>query len=336
MSKRTRAAEANTPSVTDTSPKKTEVPMAEPDASSAAIANVSALPVGDVAIASSAPVSVVDIAAPASPIATPSSSNRAKFKESIAATADPQLQLSPAGNRDRFRQSLMPLQVTCDLSSASTDPGMRFSFQAIVLVVYPASNNPLRRHVLLGDGRGTVGLTVWNSHVQSFSFTSIGHLAIFSKVSLTNNNGVRGLVLSKESTISFSVTNEHFAQLWWNSIVKQPAVPAIHFHDAKDNVILNVSGILGNVVVEQKNVRMDSKELLQLQLVDRTGIIMVRSWNHGSAQFGHLVDRPILIQRVRVTSFAGMKIAEMMDGTGTVIIDGDFDGAQDLSKFWSE
>ena len=336
MTKRTRAPEVDTPSVPESSPNKTEGSMAEPVSSSVAIGNLSAVPIGDNVIASSAPGAVADIAVPSSPIATPSSSNRAKFKESIAAPADSQLQLSPAGNRDRFRQSLMPLQVTCDLSSASTDPGMRFSFQGIVLVVYPASNNPLRRHVLIGDGRGTVGLTVWNSHVQSFSFTSIGHLAMFSKVSLTNNNGVRGLVLSKESTINFSVTNEHFAQVWWNSIVKQPAVPAIHFHDAKDNAIVNVAGIMGNVVVEQKNVRMDSKELLQLQLVDRTGIIMVRSWNHGSALFGHLVDRPILIQRVRVTSFAGMKIAEMFDGTGTVIKDGDFDGAQDLTTFWSE
>jgi hypothetical protein len=31
-----------------------------------------------------------------------------------------------------------------------------------------------------------------------------------------------------------------------------------------------------------------------------------------------------------------MKIAEMFDGTGTVIQQGDFEGAQDLIKFWSE
>jgi hypothetical protein len=115
-----------------------------------------------------------------------------------------------------------------------------------------------------------------------------------------------------------------------------PAVPAIHFHDCKENSIVNVAGILGNVASEHKNVRSDSKELLQLQLVDRTGIVMIRSWNHSSSLFAHLVDSPVLIQRVRVTSFAGMKIAEMFDGTGTVIQQGDFEGAQDLIKFWSE
>jgi hypothetical protein len=285
---------------------------------------------------SSASGAVEGTAVTAPTISNPSGHNRAKFNQSIVGSAEINHPLSPAGNRDRFRQSLMPLQVTCDLSTASLDPGMRFSFQGIVLVVYPASSNPSRRHVLIGDGRGVVGLTVWNSHVLAFSFSSVGQLAMFTKVSLTNNNGIRGLVLSKESNISFSVSNEHFAQVWWNSIVKQPAVPAIHFHDCKDNSIVNVAGILGHVVVEQKNVRSDAKELLQLQLVDRTGIVMVRSWNHGSALFAHLVDSPVLIQRVRVTSFAGMKIAEMFDGSGTVIQQGDFEGAPDLIKFWSE
>ena len=262
-------------------------------------------------------------------------SNREKYQKTIAVVENIHPP-SPAGNRERFRQSLMPLQVTCDLSSVTSDPGLRFSFQGIVLVVYPASTNPMRRHVLLGDGRGIVGLTVWNAHVQAFGFSTVGQLAIFTKVSLTMNNGTRGLALSKESNISFSVSNEHFARIWWNSIIKMPAVPAIHFHDCKDNTIVNVAGILGNVTSEQKNVRSDSKELLQLQLVDRTGIVMVRSWNHGSTLFAHLVDSPVLIQRVRVTSFGGMKIAEMFDGTGSVIQQGDFAGAQDLIKFWSE
>jgi len=289
------------------------------------------------AIASSAVVESDDMKdiKPSSASGADVGSNREKFKKTIAVVENIHPP-SPAGNRDRFRQSLMPMQVTCDLSSVSSDPGLRFSFQGIVLVVYPASNNPSRRHVLLGDGRGIVGLTVWNAHVQAFGFTSVGQLAMFTKVSLTMNNGTRGLALSKESNISFSVSNEHFAQIWWNSIIKTPAVPAIHFHDCKDNTVVNVAGILGNVTSEQKNVRSDSKELLQLQLVDRTGIVMVRSWNHGSSLFAHLVDSPVLIQRVRVTSFGGMKIAEMFDGTGSVIQPGDFAGAQDLIKFWSE
>ena len=289
------------------------------------------------AVASSAVVVSDDISdnKPSSASGADVGSNREKYQKTIAVVENIHPP-SPAGNRERFRQSLMPLQVTCDLSSVTSDPGLRFSFQGIVLVVYPASTNPMRRHVLLGDGRGIVGLTVWNAHVQAFGFSTVGQLAIFTKVSLTNNNGTRGLALSKESNISFSVSNEHFAQIWWNSIIKMPAVPAIHFHDCKDNTIVNVAGILGNVTSEQKNVRSDSKELLQLQLVDRTGIVMVRSWNHGSTLFAHLVDSPVLIQRVRVTSFGGMKIAEMFDGTGSVIQQGDFAGAQDLIKFWSE
>ncbi len=76
---------------------------------------------------------------------------------------------SPASNRDRFRASLMPSQVTCDLSNVTVEPGHRFTFQGIVLVVFPSSSNPLRRHLLVGDGRGVVGITVWNALVNLFS-----------------------------------------------------------------------------------------------------------------------------------------------------------------------
>ena len=248
----------------------------------------------------------------------------------------PTLPASPASNRERFRAAMMPSQVTCDLSSVSTEAGLRWSFMAIVIVVYPASQNPLRRHVLLSDGHGTVGVTVWNTHVNLFGFSSVGQMAHLTKVSITVHNNNRGLSLNKESSVTLSEGNGHFAHTWWHSFLKQPPMAAIHFHDSKENHIVNVAGILGSVHKELKSVRNESKDLLTLKIVDRTGVIMVRSWNHSDAQFAHFIDKPILLRRVRVTAFANVKIGELLDGTGTITQPSPFEGSADLEQFWRE
>jgi len=243
---------------------------------------------------------------------------------------------SPSTNRERFRASMMPSQITCDLSGVSTEAGIRWSFQAIVIVVYPAAVNPLRRHVLLSDGRGVVGVTVWNANVNLFGFSSIGQMAHLTKVSITVHNNVRGLTLNKESTVTLSEGSGHFAHTWWRSFLSQPPMAAINFHDSKENHIVNVSGILGSVSSEAKVVRNETKMLLTLKLVDRTGIVLVRSWNHSEAQFAQMVDKPILLKRLRVTAFASTKIGELLDGAGTVVHDGAFAGSEDLERFWQE
>jgi hypothetical protein len=243
---------------------------------------------------------------------------------------------SPATNRDRFRASLMPAQITCDLSCVTVDPGHRFTFQGIVLVVFPSSANPVRRHVLVGDGRGVVGITVWNAHVNTFSSESVGQLLVVTKVSIVVHNGTRGITLNKESGVSFNTLADHFASSWWLSIPKQPALSAILFCDQKENAVVNVAGILGSVSVEQKTVRSDARDLVTIKLVDRTGITTLRTWNHNGDTFLPYVDSPVMFQRVRVTSFASMKTGELFDGSGTVILKDNFDGAADLKVFWSE
>ncbi len=243
---------------------------------------------------------------------------------------------SPGNNRDRFRASLMPAQITCDLSAIVVDPGHRFTFQGIVLVVYPASSNPLRRHVLVGDGRGVVGITVWNAHVNSFSSETVGQLLVVTKVSVAIHNGTRGITLNKESCVSFNSLADHFAVTWWLSIPLQSALSAVIFCDQKDHSVVNVAGIVGSVSVEQKTVRSDARDLVTIKLVDRTGVTTLRTWNHNSDMFLPLVDIPVMFQRVRVTSFATLKTGELFDGSGTIIIRDKFIGADDLKKFWTE
>ncbi len=243
---------------------------------------------------------------------------------------------SPASNRDRFRASQMPSQVSCDLSGVAVEPGHRFTFQGIVLVVFPASANPVRRHVLVGDGRGVVGITVWNTHVNLFSTDSIGQLLVVTKVSVVIHNGTRGITLNKESAVNFNSLVDHFATVWWASILSCPAVSAISFCDIKDNSVVNVAGIIGSVSTEQKTVRSDARDLVTIKVVDRTGIITLRTWNHSGDAFLHWVDSPVLFRRVRVTSFASIKAGELFDGAGTIIQAAPFDGADDLKQFWAE
>lgn len=242
---------------------------------------------------------------------------------------------SPASNRERFRAACMPSQITCDLSCVQSDPGLRFSFQAIVLICYPAQTNPARRHVLLADGNGIAGVTVWNANVNAFSSSSIGRMAHFTKMSLVIHNNTRAISMNKESSVTFSDGTGHFAHTWWHALPLQKAIPAIHFSAAKENSIVNIEGVLGSAHSELKLVKNEPKELLTLRIVDRTGIIQVRSWNHSVASFHLLVDKPIRIERLRVAGFASSKVGELLDG-GASRIETDFPGAADVAMFWAE
>ena len=94
------------------------------------------------------------------------------FPASDAGASDVLASPSPNKNRERFLANCQPLRVCCNLSTVGlTAAGVRFSFQAIVFVVYPASFNPDRRHVLLIDEFGCTGMTVWGAHVPLFNFT---------------------------------------------------------------------------------------------------------------------------------------------------------------------
>jgi hypothetical protein len=141
--------------------------------------------------------------------------------------------------------------------------------------------------------------------------------------------------MNKESAVTFSDGTGHFAHTWWHGIPSLNATAAIHFVDLKENSIVNIEGILGAVISEWKLVRNEQKELLTMRIVDRTGIIQVRSWNHSASNFEHLVDLPIRINRVRVAGFANSKVGELLDAKGSVLVT-EFDGKADLTKYWSE
>ena len=104
-------------------------------------------------------------------------------------------------------------------------------------------------------------------------------------------------------------------------------------HNAEDNDIITLTGIVGQVSEESKVVHGATRVLTTIHMVDATGKFMVRTWNHVHQQFQAFVDKPVSIQRVRVVSFAGEKLAEFLDGNGSVILT-DFPGCSSLKDWW--
>ncbi len=70
-------------------------------------------------------------------------------------------------------------------------------------------------------------------------------------------------------------------------------------------------------------------------MTDRTGFIDIRSWTHSEHEFLFFLEKPMLLQRVRVTSFAGIRTLELLAASGTVL-KGDFNGKNDLQQYWAE
>jgi hypothetical protein len=244
---------------------------------------------------------------------------------------------SPAGNRARFMSGLQPNKVSCDLSSAPVSPGLRFSFEAVIVVVYPAStSSPMRRYIELMDAFGTTGITVWNSYVHAVSPLSVGCVAKFTRLALTDHNGKKNLTMAKDSTMHVEMpTFQGMLPTWWQELLNQPIINCLQFHDTPALGIVSISGILGHIQLEEKMVKGIAKNLLVLHLTDRTGRIEIRSWNHTDTEFLPFKERPILIKRLRICLYAGTRTGELLTGTNGTTITTKFDN-EDLIKYWSE
>lgn len=137
------------------------------------------------------------------------------------------------------------------------------------------------------------------------------------------------------------------------------ALTALEAHEKDDNTIITISGVVGQarsplshvltftctrsriafnssaqVSEETKIVNGRARVLTTVHLVDATGRFDVRSWNHTAAQFQSLVDKPAKFLRVRVVSFAGVKLAEFLDGQGSVV-ESSFLESDALLNWWN-
>jgi hypothetical protein len=242
---------------------------------------------------------------------------------------------SPLSNRERFMAGFTPLRTCCNLDLCRAAAGTKLNLSAICIAVFPATTNPDRRYVQLADNTGAVGVTVWNANVHKFCNDSVGSLVVLQKAVISSHQGKKQLTLSRDAVVKVGGDEKHEVCSWWTSLLLQSPKSCGAVHDKSENSIISVAGILGRVSSETKIVHSQERILTVLHLVDSTGKLDVRSWNHAPDAFLDFVDRPILIQRVKVASFAGTTLCELLDSTGSIIVT-EFPGKNELIRFWSE
>ena len=200
--------------------------------------------------------------------------------------------------------------------------------------MFPPSKNPDRRYILIADSTGSVGVTVWNENVHKFSSASVGRMVSLQKVVIISHHGKKQLSMARDSVIELFHDDNHDVASWWKSLLQPSPKTCGQVHDICDSSIISVSGVCGRVSHEIKNVNGVERTITCLHVVDASGKLDVKSWNHPPAEFLPFVDQPIMIKRVKVSSFAGVKHCELLDGDASVF-EISFPGAKELSKFWS-
>lgn len=238
---------------------------------------------------------------------------------------------SPGNNRAAFLSKLVPSRALCNLDLCRSPPGSKVALSAVVIAVFDASTNPDRRYIQVADATGSLGVTVWNANVSKLSRASVGKVIKVGKAVIGSHQGKKVLTLTRESTLDFDA--EHPLHQWWIELLQQPSVSISAILDVADNSIINISGILGMVTSEEKMVGTVLKSLVTLHLVDPTGTVDIRTWNHTASSFGAYLEQPILISRVRMTSFAGMKMGELLANDAS-LIQTEFSAKKALQQYW--
>ena len=244
-----------------------------------------------------------------------------------------QCPVSPGLNRAKFFSAHATAGTVCNLDFSRSSLGSKVHLTGILTAVYPASKNPDRRYILLSDATGTVGLTVWNGNVAKFSPDGIGSIVHAEKLVLSQHNSKKTLTMTRESGIKCLTDPQNDLAIWWRDLAAMRPVSLGEVQTLAENSIVCVAGILGFVTAESKNVGSEIKTLTTLHMVDKTGSLVVRSWNHVPSILEVSVEKPILLQRIRISSFAGQRVGELLDGSGTIVVT-KFEGAAELAQYW--
>ena len=248
----------------------------------------------------------------------------------VASKAPP----SPIANRQKFLNGFIPARTCCNLDLCRVPADSKFTITAICMAVFPPSKNPDRRYVQLCDDSGSTGITVWNSNVAKFNSDCVGKLVSCQKVAISSYNGKKTLSMTRDSIVQIVNDAQHPVMCWWSSLLNAAPKSCGAVHDAPDGSMVSVSGILGLVSEEVKMVNSVEKTLTYLHLVDGSGRVDIRSWNHSADRFLRFTDSAVCVKRIRVTSFAGSKVLELLDSDSSVIAI-DFPGKAGLDEFWS-
>lgn len=262
---------------------------------------------------------------------------------------------SPGRNKQLFLQSVTPQAMTCNLSKLSVSIalswfhilsgavmpgiGVKLNLVAIVCATFPVQlGPPARRHVMLCDAHGVTGLTVWHADVNKFPREVLGGVVTVLRASVSIYQGKKSLVLNKDSSIEVdAVTTQSPAAMWWKSLAEQRPLSLADAQQQPDNSVISVYGVLAFVSNETKEVNGVLRNITTVHLASQTAKYQLRGWDLHEAVLSPIkamTDCVVAFRRVRVTSFATVKLGEILDSPmGTL-----FTPFEDpvLSRFWAE
>ncbi len=149
--------------------------------------------------------------------------------------------------------------------------------------------------------------------------------------------GKKSLVMGKDSTLTIGCSAPTPVDLWWAHLATQQPLPLPAAQIAADNIIINIFGILAYSVSEEKEVNGELRRVLSVHLVSPTAKFQLRGWDlePGTVELiDHLKDQVVKVSRIRISSYAEVKVGEILEGSNGSLFEPYTDTA--LKTFWAE
>ncbi len=178
---------------------------------------------------------------------------------------------------------------------------------------------------------------MWNTDVHKFSKVNLGASVTITRASVSMYQGKKSLVMGKDSTIVIGSVVPTPVDGWWAQIATQPPLPIAAALIATDNSIINIFGILAFTVTEEKEMNGELRRIISVHFASNTAKFQLRGWDLDPSTveiIDHLKDQVVKVSRIRISSYAEVKVGEILEGDYGTIFEPYADAS--LSKFWSE
>ena len=133
------------------------------------------------------------------------------------------------------------------------DNNQRIRLTGVVLVVYaPQQGPPARMYMLVGDGTGVAGVTVWGDTVNQLMSTPnlIGQAVNFPGCTISCYNGKRSLNVPRNHVVVFPHDSPH-AQ-WWASKLQTAPLNTQQLLAEPENAIVSIFAVCSGIRREEK------------------------------------------------------------------------------------
>ena len=176
-----------------------------------------------------------------------------------------------------------------------------------------------------------------STDVNKISKNDLGSVITITRASVSLYQSKKSLVLSKDSTVSIGSAAPTPVDKWWALLASQPPLPLPAALVASDNSIINIFGILAYTVSEEKVMNGELRRVYSIHMVSHTAKFQLRGWDLEPSTVDfieHLKDQVVKVSRIRISSYAEVKVGEILEGPKGTIFEPYTDA--ELRTFWSE